>query len=404
MSTDYDVIVVGARCAGAPTAMLLARRGHRVLLVDRATFPSDTVSTHLVHPGGVATLERWGLLDPVVSTGCPPIDTYAFDFGPFSIVGSPGFADRPVSYAPRRTALDAVLVEAAVQAGAEFRGGCTVSSLLEDGGAVAGVRMHDGDRRAFTERARVVVGADGHRSVVAEACRPERYLEKPPLLAGYYSYWTGLPMQGRFESYDRPDRGFAAWPTNDDLTVLICGWPFRERQANRCDIEGNLLATLDMAPEFADRVRRATRVERIAGMSVPNFFRRPYGPGWALVGDAGYIKDFITAQGIQDAFRDAELCAAALDAALTGARRFDDAMADYQSTRDRESLPMYELTTQLAALEPPPPEFADLLAGIVGNQPAMDDFTRMTAGTLSPSAFFASAQAAVDGATRGGGG
>ncbi len=367
-------------------------------MVDRAAFPSDTVSTHLVHPPGVAALDRWGLLDRVVATGCVPIDTYAFDFGAFTISGMPGATEQAVSYAPRRSALDALLVDAAVRAGVEFRPRCTVSALVADGDAVTGVRLRDRGGTECTERARVVVGADGYRSVVAEACRPERYHEKPALLCGYYRNWSGLPMHGRFESYDRPDRGFAAWPTADGLTVVICGWPYRERRTNRRDIEGNLLATLGLAPEFADRVRAATRVERIAGMSVPNFFRRPYGPGWVLVGDAGFVKDFITAQGMQDAFRDAELCAGALDDALTGARRFDAAMADYQSARDGQSLPMYELTTQLAALEPPPPQLAALLAGIVGHQPAMDDFTRMTAGTVPPSTFFAGAQAAVDAA------
>ncbi len=117
----YDVIVVGARCAGSPTAMLLARRGHRVLVVDRSTFPSDTVSTHLVHPPGVAALQRWGLLDRVLATGCPPIDTYAFDFGAFTLSGAPGTPEAPVAYAPRRTVLDQVLVEAAAEAGAEVR-------------------------------------------------------------------------------------------------------------------------------------------------------------------------------------------------------------------------------------------------------------------------------------------
>ena len=141
---------------------------------------------------------------------------------------------------------------------------------------------------------------------------------------------------------------------------------------------------IDLSPGLAARLRAGKREAKFVGTPVANSFRKPYGPGWALVGDAGYIKDFITAQGIQDAFRDAELCADALDQALSGARPFDDAMAEYQATRDRQSLEMYELTTQLATLEPPPPELASLLSGIVGHRPAMDDFTRMTAGTISP--------------------
>src|SRR3954451_119478 len=129
MNKAYDAIVVGARCAGSPTAMLLARKGYRVLVVDRATFPSDTISTHLVHPPGVAALRRWGLLEQLKATGCPPIDTYSFNFGPFTISGAPGTADSPVAYGPRRTVLDKLLVDAASEAGAEVREGFTVSGV-----------------------------------------------------------------------------------------------------------------------------------------------------------------------------------------------------------------------------------------------------------------------------------
>jgi 2-polyprenyl-6-methoxyphenol hydroxylase-like FAD-dependent oxidoreductase len=384
----YDAIVVGARCAGSPTAMLLARRGHKVLVVDRATFPSDTVSTHLLHPPGVASLRRWGLLERLTATGCPPIGTYAFDFGPFTISGAPGTDDTPVAYGPRRTVLDKLLVDAAAEAGAEVREGFTVTEVVVSDGRVTGVRGHGRDGGTVTEQARVVVGADGRHSRVARAVGPEQYHEKPPLLCGYYSYWSGLPMGGRFETWVRPDRAFAAWPTHDDLTLVIGGWPYAELEANRDDIEGNFLAMLELAPAFAERLRAATRQARFVGTAVPNYFRRPYGPGWALVGDAGYNKDFITAQGMHDAFRDAELCATALDQAFSGARPFEAAMADYQSTRDRQVLPMYELTCELATLEPPPPELQQLLGAAHGNQEAMDAFARMMAGVTSPAEFF----------------
>ncbi|MGH2708947.1 MAG: NAD(P)/FAD-dependent oxidoreductase, partial [Actinomycetota bacterium] len=349
----YDAIVVGARCAGSPTAMLLARKGFKVLVVDRATFPSDTISTHLVHPPGIAALKRWGLLERLTATGCPPISTYSFDFGPFTISGAPGAADIPVAYGPRRTVLDKLLVDAASEAGAEVREGFTVGEVLIENGRVTGVRGHSKGGPSVTEYARVVIGADGWHSRVAKVVHPVQYHEKPQLLAGYYTYWSGLPTDGRFETYIRPDRGFAAWPTNDDLTLVIGGWPFAEFEANKKDIEGNYLKMLELAPPFAERVHAARREARFVGTAVPNFFRKPYGPGWALVGDAGYNKDFITAQGIHDAFRDAELCATALDEAFSGARCFDVAMGEYQSTRDEHVLPMYEFTTQLATLEPP---------------------------------------------------
>jgi 2-polyprenyl-6-methoxyphenol hydroxylase-like FAD-dependent oxidoreductase len=388
MANGYDAIVVGARCAGSPTAMLLAGKGYRVLVVDRATFPSDTISTHVVHPPGVAALKRWGLLDRLVATGCPPIDTYSFDFGPFALTGSPGTADSPVAYCPRRTILDKLLVDGAAEAGAEIREGAIVDELVTESGRVVGVKGHSKSGTPFSERADVVIGADGRQSVVAHAVAAEAYNEKPPLMSSYYSYWSGLPMHGRFETYIRPERGFAAAPTHDDLTLVVMGWPHREFEANKRDVEGNYMKVLEMVPSFMDRVRGAKRVAPISGLPVANFFRKPYGPGWALVGDAGYNKDPITAQGISDAFRDAERCAVAIDQSLSGARPFDEAMADYQRDRDEHVTPMYEFTCQLATLEPPPPPVQQLFRAIHGNQRAMDGFVQMNAGTISPAQFF----------------
>ncbi|MPZ59501.1 MAG: oxidoreductase [Rhizobiales bacterium] len=389
MTKTFDAIVVGARCAGSPTAMLLARKGYRVLVVDRATFPSDTVSTHILHPLGARALSKWGLLDRLTATGCPPIHTYAVDFGPFTLAGAPGTRNAPVAYCPRRTILDKLLVNAAAQSGAEVREGFAVEEVLIEDGRAVGIRgrsKHDG---SFIERAQVVVGADGLGSFVAERVRPEHYDEKPRLLAGYYTYWSGLPMEGRFETYVRDKRAFAAVPTHEDLTMVIVGWPMAEFADNKKDIEGNYLKTIELAPAFADRLRRAKREARFAGAAVPNYFRKPYGPGWALVGDAGYNRDFITGQGIMDAFHDAELCATALDKAFSGTQPFDTVMSDYQRTRDARVKAMYEFTCQLATLEPPPPEMQQLFGAVHGNQKAMDGFARMNAGTISPAEFFA---------------
>ena len=388
MAKEYDAIVVGARCAGSPTAMLLARKGYRVLMVDRSTFPSDTLSTHLIHAPGVAALRRWGLLDEVVATGCPPVETYAFDFGPFTLRGTARPADgNSTGYAPRRTVLDKILVDAAARAGAEVREGFTVDEVLVEDGIVVGVRGRDRDGRPVVERARVVVGADGRNSHVAKAVRPHQYNEKPMLQWSYYTYWSGLPVSG-METVIRPDRGWGAIPTNDDLTLVVVGWPYAESTAYKADVEANYRRTLDLAPEFARRVSGAKREARFAGGAVANFFRQPYGAGWALVGDAGYNKDPITAQGISDAFRDAELCTAALDETFTGARAYGAAMADYQAARDAHGLPIYEFTTQLATLEAPPPEMQQLLGAVYGNPEAMDAFVSVVAGTTSPVEFF----------------
>jgi flavin-dependent dehydrogenase len=385
--TTYDAIIVGARCAGAPTAMLLARQGFRVLLVDHATFPSDTLSTHVIHAPGVAALRRWGLLDDIAKQ-TPAVETYSFDFGPIVLRGTAPTADgETMAYAPRRTLLDKVLVDGAVTAGAEVRERFSVDEIIVEHGTVVGVRGRDADGTPTEARATVVIGADGRHSTVARTVNPPTYHEKPPLQHGYYTYWRDLPVDG-FEIFVRPERGFAAVATNDDLTMLVVGWPTAEREAYKADIEGNYLKTLDLAPELADRVRAATRVDRFAGGAVANYFRKPYGPGWMLIGDAAYSKDPITAQGITDAFRDAQACADALGLILRSEAGFDDVLADYQRTRDAAALPLYGFTTELATLEPPPAETRQLLAAAQDNQPAMDGFVGVTAGTVSPSEFF----------------
>jgi len=195
-------------------------------------------------------------------------------------------------------------------------------------------------------------------------------------------------MDGRFEGYDRGDRAWAAWPTNDGLTLVIVGWPIAQFEANKTDIERHYLEAFDRAPAFRDRIRAARREERFLGMAVPSFFRKPFGPGWALVGDAGYNKDFITAQGITDAFRDAQACADALHESFTGARSFDEGMAAWRSARDEQVLGIFEFTCDFASYTPPPPERVQLLTAIHGNQEAMDGFVKIFAGLTSPREFF----------------
>ena len=385
---QYDAIVIGARCAGSPLAMLLARKGYRVLVVDRATFPSDTLSTHLIHPPGVAALRRWGLLERVTATGCPPIDTYRFFLGPVVLSGNPGTPEMPVAYGPRRTVLDKILVNAASEAGAEVREDFTADEILFEGNRVVGLRGHGKNGPSVTEQAKVVVGADGRNSFIAGKVAPETYSEKPALLAGYYSYWSGLPIEGRFEAYSLLHRAFAAWPTNDGLTLVVGGWPMREFEANKKDYERHWLEMIEQVPTFAERLRAGKREEKFYGTNVPNYFRKPYGPGWALVGDAGYNRDFITAMGIMDAFLSAEQCAEALDRTWSGGDSYDAAMAKYQHDRDQRVTPIFHFTCQLATCEPPPPDVQKLFGACVGNREAEDAFARMNGGVLSPAEFF----------------
>ena len=385
----YDAIVVGARCAGSPTAMLLARKGHRVLVVDKDEFPSDTLSTHMVHPPGIALLQQWGLRDRLIATGCPPIRRYSYDFGPFTISGRPRPIDHiDAGYGPRRTVLDSLLVGAAREAGAEVREGFKVEDILSEDGRVTGVRGHTQNGSSITEHARVVIGADGLYSRVAKTVRPEQYNERPPLQAAYYTYWSDLPSEG-LEIYIRERRAWGLIPTHDNLTLVVIGWPQAEFETNRLNVEGAYLASFELAPGFAERLRRARREAPFRGAAVPSFFRKPFGPGWALVGDAGYNKDPVTAWGISDAFRDADLCATALDQWFHAERPFDEAMSDYQRTRDEHSLAMFDLTCGFATLAPPPPDMLRLLIASAARQDAQDQFVSMMAGTFPVPAFFA---------------
>lgn len=369
----YDVIVVGARCAGSPTAMLLARRGYRVLLLDRCTFPSDSMRAHYIQRPGIALLHRWGLLERVVASNCPPIRARTTDLGDFPLTECPPPLDGvDADYAPRRYALDAILAEAAVAAGAELREGFTVQEILADGDRVTGIRGRAASGVTVTETARLVIGADGLHSLVARTVQAPTYRTRPALSFAYYSYWNGVPLAGAEIAF-RPQIFAGAFPTNDGLTCVAIQAPVGEFRRFRADIEGNFYAALRQVPALAERVGAGTREERWRGTAdQPNFFRKPYGPGWALVGDAGYHKDPITAQGISDAFRDAALLADAVDNGLVGREPLNTALAAYERARNEVASPTYEQTCASAAFAPFPAEALTARAALRAEQPAMD--------------------------------
>jgi flavin-dependent dehydrogenase len=386
----YDAIVVGARCAGSPTAMLLARKGYRVLLVDRAAFPSDTISTHIIWQPGVAQLERWGLRETLAASGCPPITSLTLDLGEFALAGAPPPADGVAeAYGPRRTVLDKLLIDAAVEAGVELRERSQVRELLWDDGRVVGIHASAGGGATVTERGRIVIGADGMRSVVAHSVRAPEYETLPTLAGWYYSYWSGLPCAG-IELYARDGRAIGAIPTHDGLVCVTMALRPDDVPEFRADLESGFWRTLQLAPGLAERARGGRRVERFAGTSdLPNFFRKRYGPGWALVGDAGYHKDPATAQGITDAFHDADRLAEAIDDGFSGRRSLDEALADYERERNTAVMPMYQFTAEFASLDPPPPELQALFAALRGNQEETDRFFGTIAGTVPIPEFFA---------------
>lgn len=376
----YDVIVVGARVAGAATAMLLARRGLRVLAVDRARFPSDTLSTHQIQVPGVARLHRWGLLERVRVAGTPATRRVRFDAGHAVLDGHfPAYDGVDALYSPRRTVLDALLVEAARAAGAEVRENFVVEGVVGAGDRVTGIRGFSRGSAPVTERAHLIVGADGKRSRVAEAVGARRYRVRAARSFGCYTYWSGVPLAGG-ELYQRPGRAVAAFPTNDGLVMVYTAAPLAEFAGFRSDVDTHYRGTLDLCGDLGDRVRGGVRAERYRiAPDLPNLFRVPYGPGWALVGDAGVVMDPITAQGITNAFRDAELLADAIVAELGGGRR---ALRGYHQKRDAAVRPMFDLTVRLAALGPPRRVDRWLLASIADRPVEVDRFLAAFAGGI----------------------
>lgn len=390
MKATYDAIVVGARCAGSPTAMLLARKGYRVLLVDKATFPSNMpMSTHVVQAAGLARLRHWGLLDRVVASGCPPL-AYEMDFGPLVIEGTPKPIDGIAqAYAPRRLVLDDILVRAAVEAGVELREGFRVDEVLQDEGRVVGIAGRARRGSVVQDRARIVIGADGMNSLVARAVKAPKFSPKPRLEGVIFSYWSGVRVD-KFEVHIRPYRGAFAIPTNNGLTLVASAWAARDLPSARQGLEENYLRTMrEVSPHMHDRVLAGRREEGFVVGSVNNYFRKPHGPGWALAGDAGYLKDPVTASGITDAFRDADLLSEAVDAGLSGRRPLEAALADFEVKRNEQSRAMYDFTCQLAALEPPPPDMQQLLSAVSKSPEATSAFLGVMAQTVPVQEFFA---------------
>ena len=240
-----------------------------------------------------------------------------------------------------------------------------------------------------TERARLIIGADGRNSRLARAVQAPVYEATPALACWYFSYWSDVPHSDGVEIYGRRRNAIFAHPTSAGLFAVFVAWPIEEFHRVRSDIEANFLAALGQAPALAERVRSGRRVERFYGTAdVPNFFRKPYGPGWALVGDAGCHKDPYLALGICDAFRDAELLAEAIDEGLTGRRPLDEALADYERRRNEICGPAYHENIRFAQFCPPPPEVYQLRAALRGSQEDTNRFVMAREGMIPPEEFF----------------
>lgn len=361
----HDIVIVGGRVAGSATAMLLARLGHDVVVVDQASFPSDTISTHSIARSGVVQLRRWDLLDQVLGSGTPAIRQVTFTAGGEAV--SRQIKDKAgvdLVVAPRRYVLDSLLAAAAKRAGADVRHGVSVNQVQRDErGRVIGVSGHNRAGAPVTLGARYVVGADGLQSQVARSVDAAVKETRGATGAAQYAYYAGIPWTG-IEFYVTARSFAGVFPTHDgQACIWVCNpsadaAEVRRRTASRVDAFDKLLER--SAPQLYERLRQARRTSPVRGMlRQPNQLRQAYGPGWALVGDAGYHHDAITAYGISDAFRDAELLAVALDQALCGVADENMALARYEHDRDTALRETFEITCSLAAY-PAVPRFIEL--------------------------------------------
>jgi flavin-dependent dehydrogenase len=379
----YDVIVVGARCAGSPTAMLYARAGRRVLLLDRSAFPSDIMSTNYIHQPGVARLDRWGLLDQVRASGCPPLETMVYEVADVRLEGcGSGIDGHHAAYAPRRRLLDEILVRGAEAAGVELREECTVTGLLRDAtGRVTGVEgRHRG--RVFREEAALVVGADGMRSTVARLADAPYTVRDPRMTCAYYAYWEDVPAH--FELYEGPGRWVGAVPTNDNATLVATYFPQDRFAEVRKDAEQIYLDTVrSTAPALWERMAGKRRTERLRGTGEQrNFFRQAHGPGWALVGDAAHHKDSISARGISDAFFEAESLVAHTSGVLDSPAALGEGLAQYAAECERSLAEGYQATLIVARLEAKEQRLALLRA--VQSDPALTETYFDTVAGIRP--------------------
>ena len=357
----YDVVIVGARAAGAATALLLARQGYDVAVVDQHVFPSDTLSTHQLARPGVVQLRRWGLLDAVLDSGAPALRHITFS-------GAGESVTRPVKrsagvdllVAPRRYILDTLLADAAAGAGANLRLGVTIDGVRFDAGRAVGVYGHDRSGAPVDLAARFVIGADGLRSRMARAVGAQVIEDRGAPGAVQYAYFAGTSWPGiELIVADRALTG--VFPTHHgQACVWICSPTADAHQARHMAasrVDGFTAHLHSTAPELAARLRTGQRTSPVTGMMrTPNYLRRAHGPGWALVGDAGYHRDALTGHGLSDAYRDAELLATAVGHAMRGDLDPDAALAGYQRQRDRALRRVFDLTVAMASY-PPVPEF-----------------------------------------------
>ncbi len=351
----YDAIIVGARIAGATTALLLAQKGYSVLLLDQDRFPSGRLSTHLFFTDTMEVFDRIGVLDRVLAIDAPRLRRLKF---PYVEAPFPDRDGRNFALCIRREVLDVILVEAAeASPRIEVRTGTRVTGLNREGERVTGVRVRPIGKTEESDIAgRIVIGADGRNSTVAREVQASSYNEVSALFAWYYAYFPGVPlddppsaMAERLASYPAVGADYGAsfvFPTDSNLTLVGFGVQRDAFDRFRHEYRKHFMEGISLVPGVAMRLGNSRPEGSIVGTGdLPNFFRTPIGSGWALVGDAGSHKDPHTVQGMGDATRSAVVLARELDRWWRGDCIEKVALDRYHVERDADLLPMYDFTT-----------------------------------------------------------
>jgi 2-polyprenyl-6-methoxyphenol hydroxylase-like FAD-dependent oxidoreductase len=348
---EYDIIIIGARVAGSIVATLLGEAGHRVLVLDRATFPSDTLSTHFFRAPSFRAFEKIGVFDEVQATA----PRLTVNYNVIDGIVFPEPVDRPDDYpfylCIRRITLDDILVRRTKKTpNVELREGALVNGLLYEDGRVSGVRWKEaGQKREATAKA--VVGADGLRSFLAKEVEAQAEHEEPVHRAMYFAYYRGIEAQeGPAAEFHYFENSLAyCFPSDNDLTLLAVSVPIDQFKEFKRDPEGRFWSELESMSDLAPRLGNAEREGPVQGTgSIPGYLRIPYGEGWALVGDAGMVMDPWSGQGIDQASTHAVYLAGHLGDFLSGEQDWETAMRAYHKARNEFSLKAYRRTSKFS--------------------------------------------------------
>lgn len=376
----FDVVVVGARCAGSPLATFLKRAGLAVCIVDQAQFPSDTLSTHIFQVGGVQVLQTLGILDAVLASGAPPITSGYVKFEDVDLSGGPRLREDDPNVpmlCVRRIALDVILVEMAKEAGVDVRLNTRVTQLVKKDGRVVGVRVAGHDGKLSTIEADLVVGADGRLSTVARLTGARRYHVVPSERMSSWAYFRGVPQQAVAKIYYHRlgDDFVVAAPADDGFFMVAVNPSVEYSDSYRADSEGSFKRAVAGCPPVADLIANADRATKFRGLTrFEGYFREATGPGWVLVGDSGHFKDPLPGQGISDALRQVEKLATSIVRGCGNPKERDAELRRWWQWRDRDATQHYWFCADVGKRGPVSPVLLEILRGVAGNEELRKDF------------------------------